>query len=81
MHHRLSADNLDETSPYAEFSAETRALIKANSDGSQLSVPMTSTPNVLSNHVLPGDKGTTPINADRHSHGNTEDIYAEVSDE
>lgn len=78
MRHRLSANNLDDTSPYAEFSAETKALMKANSAGNELGVPLTSTPNVLSNHVTPGVKGATPLNPDRRSRGNMEDIYAEV---
>lgn len=76
LRHRLSANDLDDTSPYAEFSAETKALIKAKS-GHALTIPMTSTPNAIDNH-MPVEKGTTPITAgERRSHG--DDIYAEVS--
>lgn len=73
-HHRLSASNLDETSPYAEFSPEQKALIAAKSNSGEHLVPMTSTPNTaLTNHMTNEEISKTPLNTERHR---GDDIYA-----
>ncbi|XP_031562663.1 rho GTPase-activating protein 5-like isoform X2 [Actinia tenebrosa] len=74
-HHRLSASNLDDTSPYAEFSPEQKALIAAKSSSGEHLVPMTSTPNTaLTNHMTNEEKPETPLNPERRPRG--DDIYA-----
>ncbi|KAK3754599.1 hypothetical protein QZH41_007461 [Actinostola sp. cb2023] len=77
LRHRLSANDLDDTSPYAEFKADTNVLLKTHS-GNEMMVPMTSTPSVIANHMPDEDKASTPVNPDRHGRSNVEDIYAEV---
>lgn len=73
--HRLSANNLDDTTPYAEFSPEQKALIAAKSGSGEHLIPMTSTPNTaLTNNMTNEEKSTTPLNSERRHRG--DNIYA-----